>query len=83
MVATNSDALDVDTSLALKGLIEMILEKCPKCKGNLLIDTIRDEVDLHCVRCGRGWKKQPNGTWHSRFTATLEILNTKGEYIDR
>ena len=61
----------------------MTLKKCPKCGGILRPDTIREEIDLQCSRCGRGWKEQPDGTWHSRWTATLEIVNAKGEYIDR
>ena len=59
------------------------MKKCPRCKGELRPDDIREEVDLQCDRCGRGWKKQPDGTWHSRWTATLEIVNAQGEYIDR
>ena len=60
----------------------MTLTKCPKCNGELKPNDIQKEVDLSCVRCSRGWKKQPDGTWHSRGTAYLEIANAQGEYID-
>lgn len=60
----------------------MTLKKCPRCGGELVVDTIREEVDLHCLRCSRGWKEQPDGTWHSRFTASLEIVDAQGEYIE-
>jgi len=60
----------------------MTLKKCPRCGGELRPDTILKEVDLSCPRCGRGWKEQSDGTWHSRFTATLEIVNAQGEYIE-
>ena len=57
----------------------MILKKCPKCNGELRLDTIREAVDLMCSRCGRGWKKMPDGKWYSRFTAILEVVNERGE----
>lgn len=59
----------------------MTLKKCPKCGGKLRPHILKD-VDLICVRCHRGWKEQPDGTWHSRGTACLEIVNAQGEYID-
>lgn len=60
----------------------MTLKKCPKCGGELVVDTIREEVDLFCLQCRRGWKEQADGTWHSCFTAYLEIANAQGEHID-
>ena len=58
----------------------MTLKVCPKCKGELRPHVLKD-VDLRCPRCGRGWKEQSDGTWHSRGTATLEIVNANGEFM--
>lgn len=57
------------------------LKECPKCRGILIPNDILKEVDLTCRKCRRGWKEQPDGTWHSRFTASLEVVNAEGEYI--
>ena len=58
----------------------MTLKKCPKCDGELRPHSLKD-IDLGCVRCGRGWKEQPDGIWHSRGTATLEIVDAQGQYM--
>lgn len=54
------------------------MKVCPKCKGELRPSILKD-VDLICRRCGRGWKKEADGKWYSRFTAILEVVNEHGE----
>lgn len=58
----------------------MTLKVCPKCGGELRPHVLKD-VDLGCVRCRRGWKEQSDGTWHSRCTAALEIVDANGEFM--
>ena len=57
----------------------MTLKDCPKCNGPLRPETIHKEIDLQCDLCGRGWKEQPDGTWHSRWVAIVEVVDADGQ----
>ena len=59
----------------------MTLTECPKCRGSLRVDSVLEEVDLQCVQCGRGWKEQSDGTWHSRWVAIVEVVDANGQNI--
>ena len=61
------------------------MKNCPHCDGKLKkIDKSGDnrliDWDYSCLKCGRGWAVQPNGDWHSRFSAGFEKYSSTGEY---
>ena len=55
---------------------------CPHCDGRLkeTQDFQKHRMDWVCLRCGRGWKIQENGNWHSRNSAGFECYSSTGEY---
>ena len=51
--------------------------KCPICLGELKPSPqLNDEedYDFDCKKCGRGWRIDEEGTWHSLFSGTPDAF---------
>ncbi len=61
-------------------IIQFDLIMCPHCDGTLKETHPALTWHYSCTKCGRGWCIQPDGDWHSRFSAGRECYSSTGEY---